>query len=353
MNLASGDDEDRRLIVMRILVTGAGGYIGSVLTPMLLDTGHEVVAVDRFFFGADKLPAEREGLLVIQTDTRSLDESVIEGIEAVIDLAALSNDPSGELDPQKTLEINHVARVRTARLAKQKGGRRYILPSSCSIYGFQDGFVDETSSVNPLTTYAVANFKAEQDVLPMADDKFCVTVIRQATVYGLSPRMRFDLAINGMVRGFFVNGKIPILRDGTQWRPFVHVMDTSRAMMLLLEAPADEINGEMFNVGSEDQNCEIMPLAERVAKAIGVSFEYEWYGLPDHRSYRVSFEKIAKRLGYETRFTPEDGAREVHAALHEGRVDPNDPKTITVGWYKHLIEMHEFLRQIEFDGTLL
>lgn len=338
---------------MKVLVTGAAGYIGSVLTPLLLDEGHEVVAVDRFFFGPETLPSDRDGLTKTRADTRSLDPSVLQGIDAVIDLAALSNDPAGELDPAITLEINHRARARTAALAKEAGVKRYILPSSCSIYGFQEGTLEESSPVNPLTTYAEANFKAEQDVLPLADEKFTVVVIRQATVYGASKRMRFDLAINGMVKGMLTNGKIPILRDGTQWRPFVHVRDTSRAMITLLGTSSSDVNGEIFNVGSDDQNVQIMSLAESVAEAIEVPFEYEWYGLPDHRSYQVSFKKIEDRLGYKTELTPSDGAREVANGIKDGSLDANDPKTITVEWYKHLLEMQKFIKEVEIDGNLL
>lgn len=322
---------------MKILVTGAGGYIGSVLVPMLLNAGYHVVALDRFLFGREVLPEQAEGLTVVQEDVRRIDTATLEGVEAVVDLAALSNDPAGELDPEKTWEINHRARVRLARMAKEHGVRRYLLPSSCSVYGFQEGLLDESSPPNPLTTYAKANLQAEQDVLPLADADFVVVVVRQATVYGYSPRMRFDLAINGMVRGFFRNGKIPILRDGTQWRPFVHVRDTCRAIHMLLEAPGNLVNGEIFNVGSDEQNVQILPLAQRVAEAMGVRFEYEWYGLPDHRSYRVSFQKIVERIGYRVEHTIEDGAREVYQALREGRVDPDDPRTVTVSWYKQLL----------------
>jgi len=322
---------------LKILVTGAGGYIGSVLVPMLLNAGYHVVALDRFLFGREVLPEQAEGLTVVQEDVRRIDTATLEGVEAVVDLAALSNDPAGELDPEKTWEINHRARVRLARMAKEHGVRRYLLPSSCSVYGFQEGLLDESSPPNPLTTYAKANLQAEQDVLPLADADFVVVVVRQATVYGYSPRMRFDLAINGMVRGFFRNGKIPILRDGTQWRPFVHVRDTCRAIHMLLEAPGNLVNGEIFNVGSDEQNVQILPLAQRVAEAMGVRFEYEWYGLPDHRSYRVSFQKIVERIGYRVEHTIEDGAREVYQALREGRVDPDDPRTVTVSWYKQLL----------------
>ncbi|TMI78009.1 MAG: SDR family oxidoreductase [Bacillati bacterium ANGP1] len=321
-----------------LLVTGAGGYIGSVLTRMLLEHGDSVTAVDRFFFGRQTLPPDDGRLRVIEGDIRTLQQAELRGIDAVIDLAALSNDPAGELESEKTWAINHAGRVRIATLAKQAGVPRYILPSSCSVYGFQEGLLDERSPVNPLTTYAKANRQAEGDTLALADAGFCVVVLRQATVYGLSPRMRFDLAINGMVRGLFKQGKIPLLRDGTQWRPFVHVRDTARAMMLMLEARPERVNAQIFNVGSDDQNCQIMPLAKTVAEAMGIRFDYEWYGLPDHRSYRVSFQKVREAVGFHPACSPSDGAREVYEALRSGAVDPDDPRTITVGWYKHLIE---------------
>ncbi|QJA05889.1 SDR family oxidoreductase [Thermosulfurimonas marina] len=323
---------------MRVLVTGAGGYIGSVLVPMLLEKGYNVLALDRFFFGRDRLPPESENLRILEEDIRFFEKEILKDVYAVIDLAALSNDPSGELDPVKTWSINYLGRFRVATLAKLMGVKRYILPSSCSVYGFQDEVVDETSPTNPLTTYAKANLKAERDILNLADDKFTVVILRQATVYGLSPRMRFDLAINGMVRGFFKNGRIPILRDGTQWRPFVHVKDTSRAMLLALESPKEKVNREVFNVGSDEQNYQIFDLAKRVAQAIGIPFEYEWYGLPDHRSYRVSFKKIREVLGFKPDYNAERGAVEIWEALKSGSLDPDDPTTITVEWYKKLIQ---------------
>lgn len=322
---------------MKVLVTGAGGYIGSVLVPMLLEKGYEVIALDRFFFGKEMLPPENNQLKILEEDIRFFDKDILKDVDAVIDLAALSNDPTGELDPVKTWSINYLGRFRVATLAKLMGVKRYIFPSSCSVYGFQNEIVDEISNTNPLTTYAKANLKAEEDISSLADDSFTVVILRQATVYGFSPRMRFDLAINGMVRGFFKNGKIPILRDGTQWRPFVHVKDTSRAMLLALEAPADKVNREIFNVGSDDQNYQIFDLAKRIAEAIGIPFEYEWYGLPDHRSYRVSFKKIKEVLDFTPEYNAEKGALEVWEALKSGKLDPDDPKTITVEWYKHLL----------------
>ncbi|OGO47192.1 MAG: hypothetical protein A2Z30_07370 [Chloroflexi bacterium RBG_16_64_43] len=320
-----------------VLVTGAGGYIGSVLCRLLLEAGDSVLAVDRFHFGRLALPEDGDRLRTLTMDIRALERTQLAGVRAIIDLAAISNDPAGELDPSKTWEINHQARVRLARLAKAAGVPRYILPSSCSIYGFQEGIMTEESPVNPLTTYAQANLRAEQDILPLSDDTFCAVVIRQATVYGPSPRMRFDLAVNGMVKGFFKNRMIPILRDGNQWRPFVHVRDTSRAMIKILRAPEAAVSGQIFNIGGDDQNVQILPLARVVADAMEVPFEYEWYGSADNRSYRVSFGKAREVLGFVPELSPGNGAAQVFTALREGTLDAEDPRTITVQWYKHLM----------------
>ena len=321
-----------------VLVTGAGGYIGSILTRMLLEVGDAVTAVDQFYFGRQTLPPDGERLRVVRADIRQLRSEDFRGIDAVIDLAALSNDPAGELDAERTWQVNHAGRVHVAQMAKRAGVPRYLLPSSCSVYGFQDGVLDERSPVNPLTTYAKANYQAERDTLALSGGKFCVVVIRQATVYGLSPRMRFDLAINGMVRGLFKDRRIPILRDGTQWRPFVHIKDTARAMMMLLDAPRDAVGGEVFNIGADEQNYQIMPLARLVTEAVGMQWAYEWYGVPDHRSYRVTFRKVGEVLGFKPQFTPREGARETFDALRQKTVDPDDPRTITVTWYKQLFE---------------
>jgi Nucleoside-diphosphate-sugar epimerases len=268
-------------------------------------------------------------------------------------MASLSNDPSGELDPQKTLEINYEGRVRVAKLSKKLGVKRYVLASSCSVYGFQEGILTEESTLNPLTTYAKANALAEKEILSLADKSFKATVLRQATVYGLSYRMRFDLAINGMVLGFYKNGKIPIMRDGKQWRPFVHVKDTSNAFIKVLEAEPELVNGQIFNVGSDEQNFQIFELAKLIAESINMPFNYEWYGSPDNRSYKVSFKKIKEVLNFKPKYTPREGAKEVFEALKDGSLNPDDPRTITVKWYKHLLEMQKFIKSIEVSGKLL
>lgn len=324
----------------RVLVTGGAGYIGSALTELLLERGYEVTILDRLFFGDTVADLRRNPRLqVIQDDIRRCSESVFQGIDAVCDLAALSNDPAGDLDPAKTLEINHEGRARICRLAKRAGVRRYVLASSCSIYGFQDHVVDETSPVNPLTTYAVANRRAEEATLALAADDFTVTAVRQATVYGPSRRMRFDLAINGMTLALHRSARVKILRDGTQWRPMVHIRDTCRAFIAVLEAPADSVNGEIFNVGSDDQNLQIRPLAERLCHALSLPYVEDWYGEPDHRSYQVSFRKIQDRIGYAPCHSPEEGAREIFSALRSGAI-VDGPTTRTVEWYRSLVQAH-------------
>lgn len=338
---------------MKVLVTGGAGYIGSILTRLLLERGYEVTCLDRLFFGVDPIKDIVDKITLIKDDVRWFNPEILEGIDAVFDLASLSNDPSGELDPQKTLEINYKGRVRVAKLSKKHGVKRYVLASTCSVYGFQEGILTEESNLNPLTTYAKANVLAEKEIMPLANKNFTVIALRQATVYGFSPRMRFDLAINGMVLGFFKNGKIPIMRDGKQWRPFIHVKDTSNAFLTVLEADNELVNGQIFNVGSNEQNMQIFDLAKLVAESINLPFNYEWYGSPDARSYRVSFDKIKKTLNFKPQYTPKNGAREVFDALKDGKLNADDPKTITVKWYKHLLEMHALIKEIEVKGVIL
>jgi nucleoside-diphosphate-sugar epimerase len=338
---------------MKVLVTGGAGYIGSILTRTLLEKGYDATVLDRMFFGMDPIKDITDQITLIRDDVRWFKPDILKGIDAVLDLASLSNDPSGELDPQKTLEINHQGRVRVAKLAKKYHVKRYVLASTCSVYGFQEGTLKEESPTNPLTTYSKANVLAEKEILPLADKSFTATALRQATVYGFSPRMRFDIAINGMVMGFFKNGKIPIMRDGKQWRPFVHVKDTSNAFVLVIESDPELVNGQIFNVSNDKQNVQIFDLAKVVAEAIDLPFNYEWYGSPDTRSYKVSFDRIKKALNFKPQYTPKEGAREVYNALKEGRLNPDDSRTITVKWYKYLLEMHSLLKDLEINGTLL
>ena len=338
--------------INHVFVTGAGGYIGTILTPMLLEAGYKVRAVDRFFFGRELL-ADHPNLEVIKDDARHITVEHLQGIDAVIDLVGISNDTSGELFQATTMEINFRARARIAQLGKEAGVQRYILPSSCSNYGYLDEnqIAKEDTPLNPLTTYSRANSEAEKAILPLADETFCPVVLRQGTVFGYSPRLRFDLAINGMTYGAWKNKKLPLMRDGKQWRPMIHVRDTARAQMMMLEIDADKIRGQLFNAGSAENVYQIGPLGERIAELVPGDVEVEWYGDIDHRSYRVSFEKI-KSIGFDAKYIVDDGVVEIIEALESGQTD-RTANTITLEWYKELVKWQKIIRSVEMYGGIV
>ncbi|MGE5327922.1 MAG: NAD-dependent epimerase/dehydratase family protein [Deltaproteobacteria bacterium] len=330
----------------KVLVTGGAGYIGSILVRMLIDNGYQVRVLDRFYFTDHSLENIKNKAELIRGDIRNVGKGIFDNVDTVMDLAAISNDPAGEIDPQKTIDINYLGRARIAQLAKLAGVKKYILASSCSVYGFQDGILDEQSAVNPLTTYAEANYLAEKAVLSLADENYTVSVLRQATVYGFSYRMRFDIAVNGMVGAYYKLGRFKVLRDGSQWRPFVHVKDTSKAFTMVMESNKEKVNGQIFNVGANDLNIQILELAKKVAKGLNKPFEYEWYGEPDMRSYRVSFDKINMVLGYTTEYDFEAGAIEIWNEMEKGTIRWDDPKTKTVNWYKTLLDWNQHIKSV-------
>lgn len=325
---------------MKIFVTGGGGYIGTTLVPYLAKQGHEVTVLDRFYFGTEPLvqACKKSGVAVsmIRGDIRHFSGEMLVGQEAVVDMAAISNDPAGELNPWKTFDINYLGRARVARLAKEAGVKRYLLVSSCSIYGFRDGELNEESPINPLSTYAKANHLAEADNVRLGDSSFTSSAVRLSTAFGLSGRMRFDLSVNSMTVAAYKTGKLPLMRDGGQWRPYLHVKDIARALLMTLEAPAHKVSGQLFNVGSDSQNYQVKTIADIVASTMQKRPEIEWYGDPDQRSYRVSFAKIKDTLGFEATHTVADAVKEIEEALIEGTVR-DDLSTKTVEWYKHLL----------------
>lgn len=337
-----------------IVVTGAGGYIGCILVQSLLERGYRVIALDRFYFGRDTLDAVKgnDNLVILQKDIRDVRAADFNGVEAVCDLAALSNDPSGEIAPELTLSINHEGRAHICRVAKQAGVPRYILSSSCSVYGTGESLnLTEDSPTRPISTYARANHAAEVDTLALADDRFSVTVLRNATVFGLSARMRFDLAVNIMTLHASERGVITIMGGGRQWRPFVHVRDVARAFVTVTEAPTTLVNREIFNVGLSNLQIRTVAFIVRETLPIAVTVTTAPDD-PDRRDYNVSFEKAKRVLGFTAEVPVEDGVREIYNALKFGQVEASE-KTSTVKWYRHILDAQTLLKEIEIDGRVL
>jgi nucleoside-diphosphate-sugar epimerase len=304
---------------MQILLTGDKGYIGAVMVPLLIQEGHTVTGLDSDWFEQSAFSELQGKIVSLKKDLRDLAPSDLEGYDAVIHLAGLSNDPLGDLNPSLTYEINHAASVQLAKLAKKAGVSRFLFSSSCSTYGAAspEELLDEQAEFRPVTPYGRSKVLVEQDVAKLADSNFSPTFLRNATAYGASPRLRFDLVLNNLVAWALTTGRIYIKSDGTPWRPIVHIEDISRASIAVLNAPREVVHCEAFNVGQTDENYQIRDLAEIVKETVpGCRVEYARDGSPDTRCYRVDFSKINRLLPeFKPRWNARKGAKELYDAL--------------------------------------
>jgi len=329
---------------MRLLVTGHNGYIGTVMVPIFLGAGHEVLGLDSDLFTQCTFGAAARSIPAVTKDIRDVEPSDLRGFDAIIHLAALANDPLGDLNPSVTYDINHLASVRLAALAKEVGVPRFVFSSSCSNYGAAgESMKTEDSDLAPGTPYAISKVRVERDVARLADTTFSPVFLRNATAYGVSPRLRFDLVLNNLVAWAFATGRVYIKSDGTPWRPIVHVEDISHAVLAVLESPRELIHNQAFNVGRTEENYRVRDLAEIVKETVpGCRVEYAPNASPDKRSYRVDFGKFARAFpSFRPRWNAWWGARELYAAYQKTGLKLEEfegPKYKRIDHLKHLLQ---------------
>jgi len=340
----------------KIIVTGAGGYVGIPLCDELLARGYQVVAFDRYFFGLEKMNGAlvNPDLFVAKDDLRYCDTSIFKDAYAVLDLAGLSNDASAEIDVNLTKEINYKGAEHFAREAKRHGVQRYVYSSSASVYGAgSKGSLVETDDLHPQTEYARSKVAIEKVLMELKDDTFHPTMLRNATIFGFAPRMRFDLAVNIMTMRAWKDKLITITGGGEQWRPFVHVRDVVKAFITVLEAPLELVDGEKFNVGSSEQNYQIKQLAEIITEVIPEASVRVIAEDADKRTYNLSFEKIEKVLGYKANISIREGVVEIKNALEKGLINPDDPTCYTLQWYKSLLNWSKKINELSYKGAIM
>ena len=336
---------------MKILVTGTEGYLGCLLAPELLRRGHQVVGVDTGYYKNGWLFNGLDATsYTLAKDIRQVTEGDLEGVDAIVHMAELSNDPLGQLAPDVTYKVNHAGSVHLAQLAKKSGVERFVYMSSCSVYGVADGVVDETSPINPQTAYAECKTMVERDLAPMADDNFSPTFMRNATAYGASPRMRFDIVLNNLSGLAWTTKKIAMTSDGTPWRPLVHGLDIAQSIICAVEAPREAVHNQVFNVGATEHNWTVREIAETVGRVFpGCEVTFGEAG-GDNRSYKVNFDKIASQLpGYASQWDVERGARQLFDVFTAIDLDP---ETFTGRGHTRLKQLEHLIRTKQLDADL-
>jgi nucleoside-diphosphate-sugar epimerase len=337
---------------MRVLVTGHRGYIGTVMVPMLIKAGHYVVGLDTHFYEQGTFGNSMDYIPEIRKDLRDVETADLKGFDAIIHLAALSNDPLGDLNPDLTYEINHKATIRLAEMAKQVGISRFLFSSSCSNYGAAgEALLNEEAPFNPVTAYGISKVRAEQDLVKLADDHFSPTLLRSATAYGASPRLRLDVVLNNLTASAFTSGKIFLKSDGTPWRPIVHVEDISRAFLAVLHAPRELVHNQAFNVGRSEENYRIREIAEIVKQTVPNCYiEFAKDAGPDKRCYRVDSSKLIRTLPeYKPQWNARQGAEQLYKAYQQVGLtlaDFEGPK------YKRIDQIKKLIHEGRLDENL-
>ena len=337
---------------MKVLVTGNLGYVGNVLTRMLLNQKFDVAGYDVGFYPQGFLGLENFEYQQIKKDIRYVSIEDLKDVSAICHLAALSNDPLGEINPNLTENINYKATVRLAKLAKEANVEKFIFSSSCSSYGMNEKIVNEESELAPLTAYAKSKVNSEREISKMHDNNFCVTNLRSATAYGLSNSIRLDLVVNNLTCSAFTTNQVKLLSDGTAWRPLVHVEDMSNAFISVLNAKNSEVGGQAFNVGTNEDNFTVREIAQKVEQIIPNSnITYAKDANKDSRSYKVDFSKIKQQLGFETKWNLEKAIKEIYDLLKSksfSEADFKDKKYFRLAYIKWLIENNKIDNNLFF-----